>query len=452
MIEVSDGRWWPVAPRDQVADLLLADLVAACGTATVPQQERALESVPLLAALARAGTEHVYADTADADELEPVMVQAGGVLAREIDGNTVNQPLVGQVTERYLADGRFRICRDHLVTAGIRLGADILPWVYAAMCGWIGTDMAARYGAGRPWETSLQLHMGVSEDAAAARSAGRLLRAMAPACLVKVPFTPHAPHCFLVARDLEREGIPVNFTSTFSARQAVAAALLADVTRTNIFMGRLNQGLQAERVGEQVDLDAQRALRTLRTRAGTKTRLIVASIRDSDSLEHVAGCDVFTAPCHVLAKFLRQGEPDRLVSRLETSYADRLQIAAPVRERLGLPAIARLWRVESELVEFLLETRGRPEYATADGEWLRRRFDEAGFGDLFHDPSASEWRQIRQSELPDLTSPLVRRLPLDTLYTLLAHADFVKNQEAIDVRIAAALKQGGEGRRTTSRS
>lgn len=74
-------------------------------------------------------------------------------------------------------------------------------------------------------------------------------------------------------------GIPVNFSTTFSARQVVAAALLANVVRTNIFMGRLNQGLESELLGEQVDLMSQRVLTWLRNEAGTKTLLIVASVR-----------------------------------------------------------------------------------------------------------------------------------------------------------------------------
>ena len=119
---------------------------------------------------------------------------------------------------------------------------------------------------------------------------------MVPSGVVKVPFTPHAPHCFLIARDLEREGIPVNFTSTFSARQAVAAGLLSNVTLTNIFMGRLNQGMKAALLGEHVDLAAQRALLRLRREAGIKTLLIVASVRDWQTFTRVAGCDVFTAP------------------------------------------------------------------------------------------------------------------------------------------------------------
>jgi transaldolase len=97
--------------------------------------------------------------------------------------------------------------------------------------GWIGNDVANAFGADRAWEVSLQLHMGALSDPQTAKALGRALRAIVPSCFVKVPFRP----------DLEAEGVPVNFTSTFSARQVVAAVLLADVTRTNIFMGRLNQ-------------------------------------------------------------------------------------------------------------------------------------------------------------------------------------------------------------------
>ena len=51
-----------------------------------------------------------------------------------------------------------------------------------------------------------------------------------------------------------------------------------------------------------MDLEAQRALRRLRRETGTKTQLIVASIREWQTLFRVAGCDVFTAPCSVLAR------------------------------------------------------------------------------------------------------------------------------------------------------
>jgi transaldolase len=266
---------------------------------------------------------------------------------------------------------------------------------------------------------------------------------MVPSGVVKVPFTPQAPHCFLVARDLEREGIPVNFTSTFSARQALAAALLSNVTLTNIFMGRINQGLEAALLGEHVDLVAQRALLAARRDTGAKTLLIVASVREWRTFVHVAGCDVFTSPCSAIAELMVQKEfaPGDIRSRLETSYEDRLGIAPAVLEKLGASRIARLYDVEPDLVRFLTELRNSKEYqGLTDGDALAKRFDQAGFGDMFYAPTSSEWQEMRRSKLLVLDGELIRRLPLDTHYTLLADADFEKYQEEMDGMIREALK------------
>jgi hypothetical protein len=44
---------------------------------------------------------------------------------------------------------------------------------------------------------------------------------------------------------------------------------------------------------------------------------------------------------------------------------------------------------------------------------------------------------LRRGKLPDLGSPLTRRLALDTLPSLLADADFEHHQREIDRRTAA---------------
>jgi len=403
-----------------------------------------LVSSPKLAALRGAGTRHIYADTADVEELrEAIEVGPGRILA-EVDGNTANQPLVHKVVDRYLAKGDPRSWSRGLSEADPGLEPEMrLALLYAIVCGRVGGDVVRAFAAGRPWEVSLQIHMGLRFRPDAARRVGRLLRRMVPSAIVKVPFAPDAPGCFLVARDLEREGIPVNFTSTFSARQAVAAALLTDAARTNVFMGRLTQGMEAELLGEHVDLEAQRALSRLRDEAGTKTELIVASIREWQTFARLAGADVFTAPCGVLADFLAQDEvgPPQLLGQLETSYEDRLGISGHVSTKLGSERIARLWRVEPELVEFLREYRATPEYAELrDGEALFKRLDEAGFGDLFHVPDAAETEELARGKLPDLEGVLVERVPLDTHYSLLANADFDRHQAEIDQRIREALE------------
>jgi transaldolase len=417
----------------------LEETLVTCGRGhAAPERVRLVSSAPL-AALRRTGTAHVYADTADRDELRRLRAVAGGGILAEVDGNTVNQPLARQVLDRYLAGDRLEACAQELRRH--RQGtppAALLPHIYTMVSGWMGNDLASAFAAGRAWEVSLQLHMGAVSDPETAKSLGRALRTIVPSCFVKVPFRPHEPQSLLIARDLEAEGIPVNFTSTFSARQVVAAALLANVTRTNIFMGRLNQGFHAALLGEHVDLEAQRALRRLRREVGVKTQLIVASVREWQTFFRVAGCDVFTAPCDVLGRFLSQTDMpvEALTSQLETSYEDRLGLAEEVIKVVGLTRIARLWRVEPEFLEFLVHYRTSAEYRElTDGEELRRRFENAGFRDFFYAPDARDWQILRKGKLPDLAGPLARRLAVDTHMSLLADGDFVNQQEAIDAAL-----------------
>ncbi|HEV8675707.1 MAG TPA: transaldolase family protein [Methylomirabilota bacterium] len=455
-----------MSPCDPPGDRLVIDgtfasfdeALMTCGRGSASAEHPRLEPSALLAALREAGTAHVYADTADREELRAAIgTPAGGILA-EVDGNTVNQPLVRHVLDRYLAGGRLAACARELRGHRPELDGDALrPYLYTMVCGWIGSDVVSAFAAGRPWEVSLQLHMGATSDPGLAKVLARSLRRMVPSCFVKVPFRPQEPHALLVARDLEDEGIPVNFTSTFSARQGVAAALLADVTRTNIFMGRLNQGLRAAVLGEHVVLETQRALRRLRRDAGVKTHLIVASMREWQTFPRVAGSDVFTAPCSVLRDFLAQTEvpPAALRSQLDTSYEEQLGIAAEATQALGTERIARLWRVEPEFVEFLRSYRATAEYrGLRDGERLWRRFEEAGYGDFFCAPDRAEWATLRTSKLPDLDSPLTARLALDTHYSLLADGDFVGHQDAIDGELGGQAGQpsAAEGDRSARRT
>lgn len=419
------------------------DVVIAYGKPPRTEAHPELVTSPLLATLRKAGTSHVYADTADREELRELLSAGEEAILGEVDGNTANQPLVHKVIERYLNEGDLAAwARDLRAGRNDVPAENLLPLLYAIVCGRIGNDIVASFACGRSWEVSLQLHMGLCRDPAAAKQVGRYLNRMVPTAFVKVPFTPHAPHCFLVARDLEREGIPVNFTSTFSARQAVAAGLLADVTRTNIFMGRLNQGLQAELLGEHVNLEAQRALRRLRREIGIRTQLIVASMREWQTFVRTAGCDVYTAPCSVIDDFLTQTDvsPKEIQNQLETSYEDRLGIADHVMCTFGHDRIARLYRIEPELVEFLRDFCGTAEYRNLqDGDGLFQRLDEAGFADLFYAPNDAESKELRRAKIPDLDAPITARVPLDTLYSLLADADFEKYQEEMDRAIEQRL-------------
>jgi transaldolase len=439
----------PPDPLEEVAVCLAKQAPAAAPNKTV-----AWTSQPLLAALKLAGTQHIYTDTADRAELDDLLILEESdkqlTFIEEIDGNTTNQALVDKVLNQYFGEnGSASIAtwvKELRATQPALSLAEIVPLLYTIINGQLGRQLKAYYGAGRKngrsWEISLELHTGLAGDAEASKRIGGYLAKMVPGSFVKVAFTPHEPHCLLIARDLERQGIRVNFTTTFSVRQMAAAALLANVTRTNIFMGRLNQGLAAELLGEQVDLEAQRTLNKLRRQYDVKTLLIVASVRHWKTLVHNAGGDVFTVPYKVLKDFLAQNEmgPREIRSELQSDYSGHLGISPKVLEKVGNERLAQLYKIEPAYLQFLVELRCSPDFRKLDGDGLFKKFDQAGFGEVFYSPTKNEWQELRKNKLPDLDSPLIKKLPLDTLYSLLAVADFMKFQEGMDQRISERIR------------
>ncbi|MFQ5864785.1 MAG: transaldolase family protein [bacterium] len=424
---------------------------ARTGKPDKPTKRVQLVNDPMAQALIQSGTQHIYTDTADREELNDLLVTNESEdfleIIKEIDGNTTNQALVFKVLPRYLGEGDRMDIVDWV--EGMREAAphislsDAIALIYTIINGQLGRNLKSYYGTGKNWEISLELHTSLAPSVEDSKRVARYLVRMVPGAFVKVAFTPHQPHAFLIARDLEREGIPVNFTTTFSARQVAAAAVLSNVTRTNIFMGRLNQGLESELLGEQVDLEAQRTVRQLRTELNLKTQLIVASVRTWKTMVYAAGCDVFTVPYKALKEYLTQREvrPEEIKSCLENDYSDKLGSSQRVLQKIGINRIERLYQVEPEYIEFLKEVRNGSDFDDLDGEALFKKFDQAGFGDMFYTPATEEWQELRKNKLPDLDSTLTATLPLDTLYSLLAFADFAKFQDEMDDRIAQPIRR-----------
>ena len=408
-------------------------------------------SSPVLDALRRAGTRHVYGDTADTHELAGLALSPEGIIPDELDGNTANQPLVRRVVDEYAEAEVLRGWDESLRSAaaygpqgtGRGARAELLPWLYGLVCARIGNEFARSFGAGHRWDGSVQIHMALTRDPRAAVRIGELIADAVPGVLVKVPFAPDAPATLLVARELQKRGIAVNLTSTFSARQVAVAALLADTARTNVFLGRIDQGLQGNRLGAHVVLQAQRVLTQLRERDGVRTELIAASLREWETFLHLAGCDAFTAPCEVIHQFLLQATPDEVRDQrsLEPKGAPA---PSEIAQKVGPERIERLHRVEDEFLEFLRAFRASadwPRLDVEDGDALRARFEQAGFGDFFHDPSDGERKELERSKLPLLDGALIGRIALDTHYTLAANADFAKHQAAIDDVLQKAVER-----------
>lgn len=413
-----------------------------------PAKALRFTSHPVARALRRLGTQHLYADTADPSELHDLLRASEDehtvTYYEEVDGNTTNQPLVEKVFDRLLeteGPGTVRSWVRTLREANphLELG-EATVIVYSILNARLAWEVIGRFAAGRTWHVSLELHTALGADRAGSVRIGRCLGRAVPGALVKVAFTPDHPHAFLIARDLEEQGIAVNFTATFSARQVVAAALLANPHRTNIFLGRLNEGLRAQVLGEHILLEAQRHMRRLRAQYGLHTLNMGASVRRAETLAITAGCDAYTVPTAALKAFLAQQDLV-LENRTDADLSSELGVDPQTVEAVGgMDRIRRLYEVEPEFVEFLVALRSSAEFARMDGDALGERFERAGFSDLFYRPSPEEWQALRKSKLPDLASPLVRRIPLDTLMSLLAVGDFANFQDRMDAKILGILE------------
>jgi transaldolase len=389
----------------------------------------------LLQAVCAAGS-CLYIDSADSDEIAGLSSILDGDMRSQVAGNTTNQQFIRQRAsgrlDRYCGDGWWADL-DRLVGAAPGVPPAVLGSVVVGAR--VGGEIVRAVDGVGSWEVSLPLPMSLCGQPAAAREAGRFLCREVPEAMVKVAMTPHDPRCLSVARDLEYHGVPVNFTCTFSARQAVVAAILAGVQRANVFLGRLNLGLGAPLLGEHVALATQRSLHELRRKGHAKTALIVANLRDWPAMARVAGCDYLTAPPAVIRELLSQEEvlPEDLADRHDTSYEDAVAVSEPAGGLVPRERLNDLSVVEPELVDFVLGLRhGAHSRAVSDGDALLKAFEEAGFGDFFYCPTEEEWTAIRRHRLPDLRHPLSRELPLDTLLSLLAAADFQFYQDRLE--------------------
>jgi transaldolase len=292
---------------------------------------------------------------------------------------------------------------------------------------------------------SVEEHTDMAHDVDLSVEYARRYHAICPERFyVKIPFTPAG---LLATRRARREGIAVNHTLGFSARQNYVVARLAQPDFVNVFLGRLNSfiadnGLgSGECVGEKAALASQGVIRSLRQGRRVETRQIAASIRSWEQYVSLAGMDVITGPPKVAGEL--RGEADELPpmeSRLDESYAPGISGEVdPERIRLDT-----LWRVEDELVACVdaLEQEGIDS------------FDAKGLVDFFEAHGSSDFlvrwssRQIatsaREGKIPQFSNwagPLADRLiGLDSLMNLAGFNSFAADQRDMDAHVLEVLE------------
>ncbi len=390
-------------------------------------------SRPAWAALRALGTE-LWLDTGDLDAARELWTD-------DFSNLTTNNTLINKEVQKGLFDEAIPLIGRVLRDAAPSLSLDALVTEVGFV---LNCRTALRLVSAFDARVSVELHPAMAHDAALSTEYGRRYYAVCPErFIVKVPLTPAG---FLAARALSQDGIPVNYTLGFSARQNVLAAAFSRPTYVNIFMGRLNSfvadhGLgSGENVGERATMASQRALREGRERRGWQTSQIGASMRSGAQVRSLAGLDVYTMPVAAAQEYLRayEADPRPVESQLDADF--------PV-EAGSMPVLDVLWREDAGVYAAAEALAG----ADTDG-WTGA--DLAGFvrdhgaPDLFRAWTGDESAQIRaDGKVPSWNrwkqALTAGEVALDDLMTQSALQAFVVDQEQLDGRIRRLLTEAG---------
>ncbi|UCH34685.1 MAG: transaldolase family protein [Armatimonadota bacterium] len=381
-----------------------------------------------LAAIIAAGTE-LWLDTGDLDA-------ARRLWRSEFSGLTTNNTLVNQVIQTGALDDVIRAAAERLRSAegSVERHELVMEVGFIANCR-VALALIATFGV----RVSVELHPSLAHQVDESVLFGRRYHSVCPDYfLIKVPLTP-AGYC--AAARLESEGVAVNFTLGFSARQNYLAALLARPRFVNVFLGRLNavvgdNGLGDGRdIGEKVTLASARAVRQARdARPAAATRQIAASMRAPSQMADLAGVDVQTVPPKVAEEFLAGGaSPEGIRSQLERDPEILLNDGVNA-EDIGLDV---LWEVD-EATRATADDLLRANLLKLTPEDLVRASDDHG-ARLFHRFTRDEEAAVAaKGKIPEL-SRWRGRVALDDLMTRSGLLSFTADQQKLDDRIRSLI-------------
>jgi transaldolase len=374
----------------------------------------------------------LWLDTGDVDE-------AAELWNAEFEALTTNNTLLNREVQKGIYDGLVGQAANRIREAAPGIDEqELILEIAFALNARHGLKLVERFDA----MVSVELHTDLGNDVERTVAYGKRFHAICPERFyVKVPLTAAG---YLAARRLTLEGIPINFTLGFSARQNHVAALVSNTHFVNIFMGRLNAYVvnnelgDGKNVGEKVTLATQRELRDLRATRGARTRLIGASMRDGSQIGSLAGVDVYTMPPKVAAQY-RTSPLTEVTSRVnedpEVQPADGIEF----QDFNG----TSLWDVPDSFRRCTDELLKKDlDEMTPTG--LQEHFAEAGWGNLVPKWSAEEIA----TATADGKIPIHRKwrdrlrsgaLGLDALMNLSAFCSFATDQRALDDRIRSLL-------------
>lgn len=374
---------------------------------------------PFWASLKATGTE-IWLDTGDMEE-------ASKIWTAEMTALTTNNTLLNLEIQKGIYDDFIVKAKNVVNSLSLNEQVHEIAFMLNARH---GLRLVKRFGG----YVSVELHTDTAHDIDAIVAFGKRFHQIHPEkFIIKVPYTAAG---LLGARKLSEEGIPINFTLEFSARQNVLVSSIAQPRYLNVFLGRIGAFIKDNALGdgtgagERAVLSSQHWITKLNQGRKVPTRLIAASLRSADQLEKLAGTDVFTIPVKVASEG-RKNLSGRFTSCLDVVYP------VPLTEKGEGARIEKFWEVTD--TEFQLAQELGNQLPNS-GKELIERANEAGCTDLFPELTKEEMQAISvDGKIPKFDrwkEKIYKGLVApDTLLNLAGLASFTSDQEALDQRI-----------------
>ena len=386
------------------------------------------QSDPTMARFKETGTE-LWVDTGDLEK-------AQSIWKSEFTALTTNNTLANQVVQTGVMDEVIHqtISRLNEVASDLTEEERVTEVGFVINC-----RIALRLVRAFKTKVSIELHPSMSRNIERTLDyARRYYRVCPEYFIVKIPLTPEG---YLSVRMLRKEGMPINFTLGFSARQNYLAARMSNPDFVNVFLGRLNQVVSensvggGDLVGEKVTLATQDALlRARKQYPEVATRLIGASIRSGEQVAFLAGLDVMTIPPSAMEEFLKMKHP---VGTMNSNIGKDINPGIDFSHPHGL-RFQKLWEVPDAFVQFVDDLLASTTLDTMTGGEMESFCRERNV-DLFYPFSPEELKKIFDlGKIPRLDE-WSQEVALDDLMTQSALQSFSKDQAALDDRIRSFL-------------
>ena len=341
------------------------------------------QSDPTMARFKETGTE-LWIDTGDLEK-------AQSIWKSEFSALTTNNTLANQVVQTGVMDEVIHqtISRLNEVASGLTKEERVTEVGFVINC-----HIALRLVRAFKTKVSIELHPSMSRNIGRTLDyARRYYRVCPEYFIVKIPLTPEG---YLSVRTLRKEGMPINFTLGFSARQNYLAARLSNPEFVNVFLGRLNQVVSensvggGDLVGEKVTLATQEALLRVRKQyPEVGTRLIGASIRSGEQVAFLAGLDVMTIPPSAMEEFLKMKHP---VGTMSSNIGKDINPEIDFSHLHG-PRFHKLWEVPDAFVQFVNDLLASTNLDSMNGGEMESFCRERNV-DLFYPFSPAQLKKI----------------------------------------------------------